>query len=160
MQLLDQWNDNLEPEQKTKVLRENFLTLDKAIQGTNLLLLRNTASRVAQNISSSSYVALNEWQSAITSNGGLIVVLWETYVKYDGSGNISFQLVIDGGSQKEISGMGLAANNIIQNPFSWCGILNAGTHAFSFQAKVTGGTQIVGNTSSDSTLYVLEYMKG
>jgi len=157
---LDVWNDDLEPEQKTKVLRENFSNINKAIQSTALLLPVSRVSRASQSITSTSYVNLAAWQTVITTQGGVVFLVFETYVIYDGAGNIGFQLLIDGQPTKEIFGMGLAGNHVVQNSFSWAGQLPAGSHLFGFQAKVNAGTQIVGNASSDSTLYILEYARG
>ena len=130
--------------------------LDKL--GANLLL--NKVSRVAQAVSSTTYVKLTEWQAQVVTSGGLIAIWWESYLKYDGAGNLNIQLLIDDLPVKTVAGLGLTGNSVVQSPLTWVGQLNAGSHTIKFQALVNAGTQTVGNASSDSTLYVVELLKG
>lgn len=157
MQILDQWNDNLEPEQKTKVLRENFLTLDRAFQMTGQYILRNMNVLSAQSVTSTSYVA-TAFNMQVTSNGGLVNIAGSLAVAAN-TNTMYVQLVVDGQVKKTLFfGAAAAVNNMLS--FVYMENMPAGSHSISLQAKVDGGTVVLGNTSVDSYIYVSEYVKG
>jgi hypothetical protein len=160
MQILDQWNDNLEPEQKTKVLRENFLTLDRALQMTGLYILRNLFSQETLGVTSTaSFTNVPAMQSAISSNGGLVIVVAQVWISVANS-TATLNLSVDDQVVKTLN-TGVTGETLT-SPVTlfWCGNLPAGTHTIKIGAMVGAGTLTVGTAGIDSTVAILEYVKG
>ncbi len=158
MQLLDQWNDSLEPEQKTKVLRENFLTIDKAIQSTNLTLVRTVSSLVNQNINSATYAPATAFNAQFNTNGGVCIFICNfSVVTANSTGYL--QLVVDTQAVM-VSACGINTNGQDQVPLFYVATLPAGSHTIGVNLKSSGGNVTFFDTQANSTIYVLEYMKG
>ncbi len=154
--MLGMLNENMSQEQTSAMMRDNTLKTSQALNFAGVSVLKTIKSRIAQSVSSTSYVNLSEFQAGVNTNGGLIVFMLETYLKFDGNGNIDFRLDVDDVPVKEITGIGFSANSVFNSPFTWILVLPSGSHTFKMKAKVNAGTQIVGATTSDSTLYILE----
>lgn len=153
-------NTKLPLEDNLETLRANGIEVSKKLLNIGATILKEKMSRSAQAITSTSFVALTDFQASVKCSGGLVIAWLEVYTKFDGAGNLDLQLQVDKAEKRTIAGIGLGANNIVSTPFMWLGELTKGNHVFKYYAKVNAGTQTVGNASSDSVLYIVEFNGG
>jgi hypothetical protein len=159
MQILDQWNDNLEPEQKTKVLRDNFITLDQAVQKTGLYLLRTVDTSAIQSIATATLTPVSAFQSAVTTNGGLVVIVLQLWISVANS-TATVNLTIDGQIVKTLTAGVTGQTLAYPLTLFYAGTTVAGGHTINVNAAIAAGTLTVGSASVNSTMHILEYVKG
>jgi hypothetical protein len=158
MDQLDEWSPNLDEAQKNKVLRDNFVRLNKALQFTGAELISDTNARIAQTVSTTTYTTLTAFQGKFQSSGGLCFFVGNLYAVTNNN-NCFVSLVIDGIEKKVVQVASSAGTNVML-PIFWGGLMNAGAHTIALQAKVSGGSLTVGATDTDSGYYVIEFRKG
>jgi hypothetical protein len=162
MRQLDVWSTQLTEEQKNQVLRDNFSTLNKFGQFTNMSLLLSYSTSAANSTASGSFVSIPNFLGQFQSSGGLVIVFGVVGC-FNGTAvaGVTTQLLVDGGIKSVSSSYSNSANLVCPEPHFWAGNLNAGSHSIDFQFKVvTGGTAITNQNGEQSYYYVIEFAKG
>ena len=153
-------NGKLSYEDNLEILRDNGIEVSKKLLNMGATLLKAKLSRVQQNVTSTSYTPLTEWQVGIKTSGGLVLVYLETSTYVDTQGSGTIQLLIDNDPKKESRSGGNTVGVDVMQPFMWMGELVKGTHTLKFKAKVGSGQVNFGSTTHDSALYVVEFNNG
>ena len=158
MERLDIPSTQSSPEDALRVQTTNAKLIQQGLDKLGINVLKSQVNRVVQNVSSTSYVQLTNYQFSVTASGGTIIVLFNPVLAYNVL-TLSIRCDIDGLPVREMlfvsqdNHSATPTMTIVQN-------LNAGQHTIKFYGKVDGSTAVIGHASYDSAVYVLEIMKG
>ncbi len=83
-----------------KSVLENTKITQQGVDKLGVNLLQGVKSRVAQTVSSTTYVKLTEFQAAFVTSGGLILIVFSPIVAYNAL-TLSVQIQVDDASVKE-----------------------------------------------------------
>lgn len=148
-------NTELDLKQNLETIRQNEQETSKALLKIGGNLIKEKKSRVAQAITSTSYVALTEWQAGIKCSGGLVIIVFNPYVT-SATSTLTVQIMIDD-AEVRTGAFGSAATVEDLLTMVIFKSLTKGNHTIKINAKVSGATITVGHTAIDSALYVAEF---
>lgn len=161
---LDYLAENMKWEDALPLLLKNQKQSQTNFDGLGPQILKNEQIDTQQDITSTSFVKVNGFQHSVQCSGGLII--WEGLISIKQTGNIqsNWKLLVDGKQAWLKLKIANGADIIDPLYLGYRANLPKGSHTFSLQAKVNGGTLNVtpleGSDQTTSELYIREDLKG
>lgn len=151
-------NQKLSYEENLEILKTNGIEVSKKLLNTGVTLLREKVSKNSQSVTSTSYVALTDWQFSIKTSGAIVAIFFNPIVGID-TNTVSIDLRIDNVSEREVAWNSADANTTMGSVVVFKELVK-GNHTVKLYCKVSGGTGTIGNTTYNSAIYIAEFNNG
>lgn len=136
----------------------NAKLIQQGIDRLGVNLLKAVTSRAAVGMAALTKTALPDFQASVRTSGGLIVVYAASYVTMNNETQGAYLTLRVDDLEVMTTGLGTNAGLSATVPLLWVGELPAGQHTFKLFGQATNATY--GLASADSTMYVIELMRG